>query len=65
MAVKKFSLVLMSVLVLAGCQDRVIWNDNGKLEDASKDREIWDSNGQMDSGERKIWVNKDGKEIIK
>jgi len=50
---------------MAGCKDRVIWNDNGELEEATKNREVWDSNGQMPTGERKIWVNKDGEEVIK
>lgn len=58
-------LVLISALTLAGCKDRVIWNDNGKLETATQDREVWDSNGKLETGERKIWVNKDGKDVIK
>ncbi|PSF05352.1 hypothetical protein C7H09_15200 [Marinobacter fuscus] len=57
--------VVLSILVLAGCQDRVIWNDNGKVDEATRDREVWDSNGKLDTGKRKIWVNKDGKEVIK
>lgn len=62
---KKTVFTMLAVLVLAGCQDRVIWDDHGKLEQATEDREVWDSNGQMDTGERKIWVNQDGKDIIK
>ena len=62
---KKAMLVVCAVLALAGCKDRVIWNDNGKVEDATTDREVWDSNGQMETGERKIWVNKDGQDVIK
>ena len=62
---KKAVLVVFAVLALAGCKDRVIWNDNGKVEEATTDREVWDSNGKMESGERKIWVNKDGKEVVK
>jgi hypothetical protein len=58
-------LVCMSVFTLAGCKDRVIWNDHGKVEEATQGREVWDSNGQVESGERKIWVNKDGEEVIK
>ena len=54
-----------SILALAGCKDRVIWNDNGKVEEATESREVWNSNGQMESGERKIWVNKDGEEVVK
>ena len=63
--VKKAMLVVFTVLALAGCKDRVIWNDNGKMEEATKDREVWDSNGQMETGERKIWVNKDGEEVVR
>ncbi len=55
----------MAVVALAGCQDRVIWDDNGKLGRTTEDREIWNSNGRLENGERKIWVNQDGKEIIK
>ena len=62
---KKAVLVLFAVMALAGCKDRVIWNDNGKVEEATSDREVWDSNGKMESGERKIWVNKDGQEVVK
>ncbi|PHQ23759.1 hypothetical protein CLH62_20050 [Marinobacter guineae] len=62
---KKSILVVAAVLALAGCKDRVIWNDNGKVEEATSDREVWDSNGQMETGERKIWVNKDGQDVIK
>jgi len=62
---RTLAVMVLAVVTLAGCQDRVIWNDNGKLESSTEEREIWDSNGQMDSGDRKIWVNKDGKEIIK
>lgn len=62
---KKTLLVLCAVLALAGCKDRVIWNDNGEVEEATTNREVWDSNGQMPTGERKIWVNKEGEEVIK
>lgn len=63
--VKQFVVIVFSVLALAGCKDRVIWNDNGKVEEATESREVWNSNGQMESGERKIWVNKDGEEVVK
>ncbi|MDY6839949.1 MAG: hypothetical protein SV429_00330 [Pseudomonadota bacterium] len=63
--VKKVVLVVFALLALTGCKDRVIWNDNGKVEEATTDREVWNSNGKIESGERKIWVNKDGKEVIK
>lgn len=62
---KKAVLVVFAVLALAGCKDRVIWNDNGKVEEATTGREVWDSNGKMESGERKIWVNKDGEEVVR
>lgn len=62
---KKILWVVFAVVVLTGCQDRVIWNDNGKMQEATTDREVWNSNGQIESGERKIWVNKDGEEVIK
>ncbi len=62
---KQIALTMLAVLALAGCQDRVIWDDQGKLEQATENREVWDSNGKMDTGERKIWVNQDGKDIIK
>lgn len=62
---KKLSFVLLAVLALAGCKDRVIWNDNGKLDKSTENREVWDSNGQMDNGEREIWVNKDGEKVVK
>lgn len=58
-------LITVALLALAGCKDRVIWNDHGEIEQATTDREIWDSNGKMEAGERKIWVNKDGEEVIK
>lgn len=62
---KKTALMVFAILVLAGCQDRVIWDDKGKVENATENREVWDSNGQMETGERKIWVKKDGEEVVK
>ncbi len=62
---KKLLFFSVMCLALAGCKDRVIWNDNGKLESATEDREVWDSNGKLESGDRKIWVNKDGEEVVK
>nr|BBJ04486.1 hypothetical protein YBY_23350 [Marinobacter nauticus] len=58
-------IVLAGLFTLAGCKDRVIWDDNGKVESATEDREIWDSKGKMNTGDRKIWVDQDGKEVIK
>jgi hypothetical protein len=64
-SVKQLMLVLFMVAALAGCKDRVIWNDNGKVEEATTDREVWDSEGKMEAGERKIWTDKDGNDVIK
>lgn len=57
--------ILASLFALSGCKDRVIWNDNGKVESATEDREIWDSKGKIDTGDRKIWTDRDGKDVIK
>lgn len=62
---KNVVFVVFAAMALAGCQDRVIWNDNGQLNGATENREVWDSNGQMSGGERKIWENKDGEDVIK
>lgn len=62
---KKLMLVLFVAAALTGCKDRVIWNDNGKFEEATTDREVWDSEGKMPTGERKIWTNKDGEDVVK
>ncbi len=62
---KKLVLMMFAVSVMAGCKDRVIWNDNGELESATENREVWDTNGQMKGGERKIWVNKEGEDVVK
>lgn len=56
--------VLMMVLALAGCQNRVIWDDDGAAERATRDREIWNSQGRMESGDRRIWNDRDGKPVI-
>ncbi|HEA53041.1 hypothetical protein LCGC14_0803170 [marine sediment metagenome] len=62
---KKSVLMVVAVLVLAGCQNRAIWDDNGKVENATEGREIWNDHGKMEAGERKIWVRQDGEEVIK
>jgi hypothetical protein len=62
---RKLSVILLAIATLVGCKDRVIWNDNGKVEEATTNRTVWDSNGKMNTGERKIWVNKDGEEVVK
>ena len=63
---RSFAILATIVLfTLVGCKDRMIWNDNGKVEEATQDREVWDSNGKMDSGNREIWVDKNGNEVVK
>lgn len=62
---KKIALVVFVVLALVGCKDRVIWDDKGKVNEATQDREVWDSNGKMDASDREVWVNKDGEEVVK
>lgn len=57
--------IMMGLLTLAGCKDRVIWNDNGKVESATEDREVWDTKGKMNTGDRKVWVDSDGNEVVK
>lgn len=62
---KQLMLVLFVAAALAGCKDRVIWNDEGKVKEATTDREVWDSEGKMPTGERKIWTDKDGEDVVK
>lgn len=57
--------VVLAVMVLAGCQNRVIWDDAGAAERATKDREVWNTQGKMESGERRIWNDRDGNPVIK
>jgi hypothetical protein len=61
---KQLIVVIFAVFALAGCKDRVIWNDNGKVEAATEDREVWDSKGKMNSGERKIWNDKSDEPVV-
>ena len=77
---KKLFVTMLAVSALAGCQGRALWNDNGKVEEATtdrevwddngqvekstSDREIWDSNGKMDTGGRKIWNDAEGNPVI-
>lgn len=61
---KQFMLIMFAVIVLAGCKDRVIWNDDGKLDEATENREVWDSKGKMESGDRKIWNDQDDKPVV-
>ena len=62
---KQILWVMLATIVLAGCKDRVIWNDNGKVEEATENREVWDSHGKMQNGVREIWLNKDVEKVIK
>jgi len=62
---KKTAFIIVSLIALAGCTDRVIWEDNGAIERTTENREIWDANGKMGSGDRPIWVNKDGEKVVK
>ena len=62
---KRIALALFVVLALAGCKDRVIWDDNGKIDEKTENREVWDSNGKMNTEDREVWVNKDGEKVVK
>jgi hypothetical protein len=62
---KKLFVLAVVVAALAGCKDRVIWNDNGKVDEATENREVWNSEGKLDNGERKIWTDKDGNDVVK
>lgn len=62
---KKVALMMFVVLALAGCKDRVIWDDKGKIEEKTQNREVWDSKGKMNTEDREVWVNKDGEEVVK
>ncbi|WP_148862401.1 membrane lipoprotein lipid attachment site-containing protein [Marinobacter fonticola] len=77
---RKLILIALAGVVLAGCsKDRVLWEDNGKVEEKTENREVWDdngkvdsekrefwdSNGKMDSGERKFWNDSEGNPVIK
>lgn len=62
---KKTALIIVTLVALAGCKDRVIWEDNGAIEKSTENREIWDTNGKMGEGDRSIWVDKDGEKVVK
>ncbi|MEH6562161.1 MAG: membrane lipoprotein lipid attachment site-containing protein [Marinobacter sp.] len=62
---KRIALALFVVLALAGCKDRVIWDDKGKIDEKTENREVWDSNGKMNTEDREVWVNKDGEKVVK
>ncbi|NWN90893.1 membrane lipoprotein lipid attachment site-containing protein [Marinobacter adhaerens] len=62
---KKIAVLMFIALGLSGCQDRVIWDDKGKIDQSTENREVWDSNGKMKSGDREVWVNKDGEKVVK
>lgn len=61
---KQLTVLMFAVIILAGCKDRVIWDDSGKLEGAAQDREIWDSKGKIDTGDRKIWNDQNNKPVV-
>lgn len=62
---KVMALALFAVLALAGCKDRVIWDDQGKIDEKTENRTVWDSNGKMNTDERKVWENKEGEKVVK
>ncbi|WP_166265011.1 hypothetical protein [Marinobacter caseinilyticus] len=62
---KKILLVALVGLALAGCKDRVIWEDNGAIKASTEDRKVWDREGQMENGERKIWNDSKDEPVIK
>lgn len=62
---EKITLMVFVILALAGCKDRVIWDDKGKVDEATQDREVWNSNGEMETDDREVWVNKEGEEVVK
>lgn len=62
---KQMLVVAAALLVLAGCQNRVIWDDRGAAEKATTDREVWDTKGKVKQGERVIWRDADGNPVIK
>lgn len=64
-SMKQLMLAMFAVIALAGCKDRVIWNDHGKVEKSTENREVWDSGGKIDTGERTIWNDKSGEPVIK
>ncbi len=61
---KKVMLMVVMALAVAGCKDRVIWDDNGAVKEATQDRKVWDSEGKMEGGERKIWNKSDDEPVI-
>ncbi len=61
---KNVMLMVVMALAIAGCKDRVIWNDNGAVEAATQDRKVWDSEGKMEGGERKIWKKSNGEPVV-
>ncbi|MGM0769482.1 MAG: hypothetical protein ACQEV6_15780 [Pseudomonadota bacterium] len=62
---RKLCLLAVVTLAIAGCKDRVIWNDNGKVDEATENREVWDSEGKLNKGERKVWTDEDGNDVVK
>lgn len=62
---KRIALISVVTIALAGCQDRIIWQDNDAVDKPAENREVWNTNGKMGSGDRPIWVNKDGEKVVK
>ncbi len=61
---KKVVVIALAGLVLAGCQNRAIWNDSGEIEEATSNRKVWDTEGQLNKGERTIWRDAQGNPVI-
>lgn len=62
---KKLMVLVVAVMALAGCQDRVLWDSNGAYDNAGN-TEVWNTNGQVNSSSnRTIWRDASGKDVIK
>jgi uncharacterized lipoprotein YajG len=62
---QKLMVIMAAIFMLAGCmEDRVIWNDNGKLDQSTENRKVWDSNGKMGTEDRKVWNDSDGEPVV-
>lgn len=61
----QFLTVIVALMTLAGCKDRVLWDSNGAY-DGVGEQEVWNSNGQVSNGEgRVIWRDTSGQDVIK
>lgn len=61
---KKLLVLAIAIGALTACEGRSVWQDNGKVKEATTDREVWDSNGKMDTGDRSIWNDSEGNPVI-